>query len=112
VTAPFISLDGATATGPGEAHDLGGVYDHHTIVASQTGSPSSVQVVFEGSHDGQTWISLASLSFSSGPASATVPTTAVPGALVRFVRANLTTLSGGSSPTVTATIASDSTGED
>lgn len=31
--------------------------------------------------------------------------------LVRFVRANLTTLSGGSSPTVTATIASDIEGE-
>lgn len=98
---PFTSLDAATATGPGAAKDLEGVFSTHTICVTTTGSPSSMNVVIERSHDGVNWFSTGSPNISAGPTMATVDTH-----LVRYVRANLTSLSGGSAPTVTATIAS------
>ena len=74
---------------------------------------ASWTVVLEGSHDGSAWLSLGQVSGSSaGPVSVTAPTSDIPGTLVRYVRANLTALTGGSTPTVTATIASDASGED
>lgn len=102
MAVPFTSLDAATVTGPGTAHDLGELADHHSLLWWSEGGPSS-RVDLEGSHDGEHWFSLAvgSGGFALAPASST------PGVLVRYVRANLVTLTGGSSPTVTATIASD-----
>lgn len=109
---PFQSLNAASATGAGAAHDLGVLADHHTMFVLTTGG-ATWTVVLEGSHDGSAWLSLGQASGSSaGPVQVTTPTSDIPGILVRHVRANLTVLTGGSSPTVTATIASDTSGED
>lgn len=62
-----------------------------------------MNVALEGSHDGAVWTTLATAS-GSGPTAAAF----VEGRPVRYVRANLTVLSGGSSPAVTATVASSS----
>lgn len=116
MSTPFVSLDAATAVGPGASKDLDGVYDHHTMVTYATGSPTSYEVYFEGSHDDSAWFGLAlAQGGGSSVISRTVPDYTMPtgsGHLARYVRARLLSLSGGSSPTVTATIATDVTGED
>lgn len=107
MAVPFESLAAANSTGPGASHDLGELAEHHTMFVTTTGG-ATWALALEGSHDDTNWLSLGQVSGSSaGPVQVTTPTTDVPGILVRYVRANLTTLTGGSSPTVTATIASD-----
>ena len=68
-----------------------------TMIVSVTGSPSSFSVSLEGSHDQTVWATLATVTT---PGATTVDTH-----LIRYARANLTALSGGSSPAVSATIA-------
>ncbi|MFD4343411.1 hypothetical protein ACFWQ6_00765 [Streptomyces coelicoflavus] len=98
---PFTSLDAATAAGPGEAKDLEGALAIHFLIAVVTGGPSTADIALEGSHDGVTWVTLATASGTVASRTARAEAYAV-----RYVRANLTSLSGGSAPTVTATIAS------
>ena len=108
MSLPFVSLNAATATGAGDSRDLEGSFDHHTLIVSSTGG-ASINVALEGSHDGTTWVTLA----NAASGQVTVPNSgAATGPLIRYVRANLTMLSGGSSPTVTATIASETDGEE
>ena len=97
---PFKSLDAATTPGPGAVRDLEGVLSNHTIQAVVTGNPTSFTVRLQASLDGVTWnnIGAASQSTRLGP-------TDFPYA-VRYVRAYLESLSGGTSPTVTTYIAS------
>lgn len=112
---PFVSLDAAISTGPGVAVDLNGTSNEFTLVVFTSGSPASFDVELQGSHDGSNWFSLdlsvgPSISVNSteytntnnnsgGQAASRVKPHA------RYVRANLDTLTGGTSPTVTATIA-------
>lgn len=98
MSLPFASLDAATSTGPGVAKDLEGSFGKHTIAVSDTGG-STFSVKFEGSHDNSIWFTI--VGIISGAS-----VTTVDGNLYRYVRANLEVLTGGSSPTVTATIAS------
>ena len=49
------SLDTATGNGAGTALTLASVLRCHTIIVSYTGTPSSVHVNLEGSHDGTIW---------------------------------------------------------
>jgi len=112
MAVPFLALDAAVATGAGVSRDLGEVADHHTLFVTATGSPSSWTVKLQGSHDDLTWVDLHSASGSTATTAVTAPQSDAPGHLVRYIRANLTSLVGGSSPTVTATIASDTSGED
>jgi hypothetical protein len=95
---PYLSLDAATAAGPGAVLDLGRVESEFTLAVFTTGSPSTCNVVLQGSHDGENWAGI------SGPASVGL-NNSNSGFLVRYVRADCTALSGGTSPTVTATIA-------
>lgn len=116
MSLPFTSLDTATAVGPGASEDLGGAYDHHTMVVFKTGG-GAVSVRLEGSHDDVNWFSLGTVGFSSPSADEAMVLTAAPvsgspGHLVRYLRAYWVNLAGGTSPTVTATIATDTTGED
>lgn len=98
---PFTSLNAATSTGPGTSRDLERPTRLFTMVVSATGSPSSVSVDLEGSLDGSFWFALVR---RNDIGAATVGDSA--GAhFVRYVRANALTLSGGSSPTLTAVIA-------
>ncbi|MDG4756057.1 hypothetical protein O7630_34500 [Micromonospora sp. WMMD718] len=97
---PFTSLSQATtAPAVGVARDLEASLGNHTMLLTVTGSPPSWQVALEGSHDGQTWFFLNAGGSSSGPL---VHATQV----VRHIRARLSSLTGGESPSVSATIAS------
>jgi len=98
---PLTSLNAATATGPGAVKDLEGSFDFHTIFVHSTGG-ASWSVTLEGSHDGVNWDAMATVTYSGN-----IDTmTPVSGLLVRYVRANLISLTGGTSPTITASIAS------
>src|SRR5262249_11251573 len=95
------SLNAATVTGAGSAiqFDLPRTNIAMTVVA--TGSPSSWQVALQGTIDGITWGNLAAPQSFSGNDFALIHGTGP----VMAARANLHTLVGGSSPTVTAVIA-------
>jgi hypothetical protein len=97
---PFASLDAATSPVAGATKDLDGSLSKHTIAVHSTGSPASFTVDFEGSHDNVTWFATGAASITSNAI------VTVDNHLFRYMRANLTALTGGSSPTVTATIAS------
>jgi hypothetical protein len=88
-------LDAVTTTGAGPSRDLGDLRDEIAVQVETTGSPT-FSVQFQGSLDGENWFSLGS--------AITSPTagTAVTGELARYVRADLTALSGG---TLTAAVA-------
>lgn len=64
-----------------------------------TGAPTTVSVTLQGSLDGVNWFVLATSSSTTGDYQS------VADKPVFFVRANLATLTGGTSPTVTARIA-------
>lgn len=93
---PFTSLDAATEVGPGAVKDLEGSFRHHTMIVNVTGAPTQVSVNLVGSHDGEHWASLGHVG--GGILSAE--------GLVRYVRADVTILTGGTAPTVFASIAS------
>lgn len=98
---PFTSLTAATSTQAGTAKDLEDSVAVHTMIVTVTGSPTSVSVNLEGSHDNVNWVNLTTYtSTSSGYVSFDSQVR------VRYVRANLTAITGGSSPTITASIGS------
>lgn len=109
MSLPFTSLSSATSPVAGAVKDLETVSREHTMYVRVTGAPSDLQVDLEGSHDSVTWFSLGTVNegvISGGQARVNTPFDQTRYDLVRYVRANLITLSGGSSPAVTATIAS------
>jgi hypothetical protein len=100
-SGPYESLNAATTTGAGAVFDLGVVRSVHTMQTMVTGSPVSVTVVLVGSLSASgPWLTLATSTSTTGD----VQTAS--GKAVRYVAANLTTLTGGTAPTVTALIAS------
>ena len=99
----YTSLDSAIATGPGEDRRLLKATAHHTMAVTLTGQPTTVEVVIEGSHTGYDWFPMGTLQCALIGGLKTLPATTH---LVTYIRANLTRLEGGDSPTVTATIAS------
>lgn len=102
---PAVSLNAATAAGVGTAKDLEAVLGNHQLIATLvTSGATNADVDVEISHDGVRWVRLGGISFSAS--SAETRTTGPLSGLARFVRANLVSLSGGASPTVTATVAS------
>lgn len=74
----------------------------HTIQGMLTGSPSSVVIDLDGSLDGDTYYQLASHTVTAQELATDSFMFHVTSKLVRYVRLNLVTLSGGTSPTVTA----------
>lgn len=102
----FNSLNAATSTGPGGWPALNEPRSIHTMQVSFTGSPTRVVVNLEGTVDGTNWKVFATFDTNAGNASGDVITISEQPLL--NARANLTTLTGGSSPTVTAAIQSDS----
>jgi len=100
-SGPNTSLNAATSTGPGTVTDLGVVRSSHTLQTSTTGSPTGVTVNLEGSLAATgPWATLATSTSTTGDVQTAT------GKAVRYVRANLTVLTGGTAPTVTALIAS------
>ncbi len=99
----FVSLDGARDLGPGQERQLQATTAHHTMAVTLTGEPLNCEVTLEGSHDGYGWFPIGTLQLAL---TGGLKTTQSTGALFNHVRANLTKLEGGNSPTVTASIAS------
>jgi hypothetical protein len=99
----FVSLDGATALGPGQERQLQMTTAHHTMAVSLTGEPTNCVVILEGSHDGYIWFPIGTQQLYLAGGVKTVPPTAH---LFNHVRANLMELEGGVYPTVTVSIAS------
>lgn len=69
MSLPFLSLNGVTGTGAGDAHDLEGVSAYHRMVATMSGYSGSgtVHVVLETSLDGSTWLQYQSSSPTGAP---------------------------------------------
>ena len=74
----------------------------HTVQVVVTGGPSAVTIDLEGSLNGTEWFQLANYVFTAGDISAGQAMFHVTNKPVMDVRANLVTLTGGASPTVTA----------
>ena len=91
------SLDAVSATGPGAAIMFDEPHTNHSLSYSTTGSPTSVAVELEGTIDGTNWFGLFSAGNPPFGNSIDFP--------LLGIRANLTTLVGGVSPTVTAWVA-------
>jgi hypothetical protein len=93
----YTSLDAIAAAAAGTAFESGG-RTQATWGYTTTGSPTGVSVQFEVSHDGVNYerYGEALVGTSSGAGAGT--------GTFRFCRLNCTTLSGGSSPTLTGTI--------
>jgi hypothetical protein len=100
-TLPYgESLTSATTVPTtGAVVDYGEYKATHTFVATLTGSPSSYNVGCYLSQDGVNWFAAGSIS------SIGTPTLHVGGRVARYARVDLTALSGGTSPTVSATVA-------
>lgn len=94
-------LDAASSTGVSTAWYLSSGANEHTVQCMATGSPTSVVVELEGSLDNGTWYQLAEHLWSNSELSNQAAMFHVSSKLVGYVRINLTTMSGGSSPTMT-----------
>lgn len=108
---PFTSLSAATAVGPGESLDLEGSFGYHTMVVSADTGAGHWSVFLEGSHDDINWVSLLNTQYPGAQTAVLGVGSGGAGHLVRYVRANLTSL-GGTTPTITVTIASQTNEED
>jgi streptogramin lyase len=104
-TPPALTLNAVTATGAGTSVELSRFASNTNSIGlftTTTGSPSAVSFTVEMSPDGTNWYTLSGSTLSATTATCqnySIP----PGAA--FVRARLGTLTGGTSPTVTAYIA-------
>lgn len=98
-----LLLNAATATGASSSLKVSQIPSQHTVQATMGGTvvATAVTVDLEGSLDGTTWATLASHAFSAGEITAEAALFHVVDKPVKYVRANLTTLTGGTAPTVT-----------
>ena len=96
-------LNAATATGAGSSQKVSQIPSQHTVAATMGGTvvATAVTVDLEGSIDDTTWFQLARHVFSAGEISAEAAMFHVIDKPVRYVRANLIALTGGTDPTVT-----------
>ncbi|PHS09397.1 MAG: hypothetical protein COA78_12105 [Blastopirellula sp.] len=91
-------LDAADSTGAGAVLSLPHLVKNHAVQLSNTeGSPTTVTIALEGSLDGVTFFVLDSSTYTS-----VANMNFAVDKPVNYVRLNLTVLSGGTSPTVTA----------
>ena len=102
--APFVSINAVTTPTTGLYVSFNACRQYSSMQVSYTGAPTTVTVNLLGTLDGQNWFQLAQYSGGSGESGKSgdiVWGTAMP---VIAINAVLTTLSGGSAPTVTATL--------
>ena len=101
----FKSLAAATAVGAGASMQYVEALVHHDIQVIITGAPTAVRVDVESSNDGgTTWGAIDTWSLAGGDVSGGHSFTS--GQPVMMMRANLVTLTAGTTPTVTAYIVS------
>jgi hypothetical protein len=98
----FKLLDAATGTGASASLALRKIVEGHTVQINITGSPTAVTVDIEGSLDNSNWSRVLTSAMSAAELTAGTSIAHVEDKPVRFVRLNLITLTGGTSPTVTA----------
>ncbi|HYE59423.1 MAG TPA: hypothetical protein VD948_13000 [Rhodothermales bacterium] len=97
-----LSLDAETGTGAGESFQVWSNSQPRSLPVSHrwlftiTGSPTNIRIDIEGSLDDSTWFDINCWNLVSDG------TLYIPNPQVYYARANLVTLTGGSSPTVTA----------
>lgn len=96
----FISLSAATSTGAG-SELTSDVRPSATVQISITGAPSAVTVTLEGSIDGHNWDIVDTHIMSAGELTALGAIYGVADTPLKYRRLNLTTLTGGTAPTVT-----------
>lgn len=97
-TRVINAMPGATATGAGNSIDLDHGRRTFTMQTVVTGTPVAVSITLQGSLDGANWTTLATSTSVTGDQQYVIDKPQ------RFLRANLGTLTGGTSPTVTAYI--------
>lgn len=102
IDGPIPALAAVATTGAGNAYVLSRPRAINSMQVSFTGGSPTVKVYLEGSIDGTNWVTLATFDTGAGDASGAIKTSS--SIVVNQVRANVATLSGGTSPTVTATI--------
>lgn len=101
-----ISLNAATATGLGTAIHLGVPREDHAMQVVFTGSPTAVKVLLWGSLDGTNYGSTPAATFDTADGLVSGDKIGVSESNFTHVLADLVTLTGGTTPTVTARIAS------
>jgi hypothetical protein len=93
---PVVTVATQSATGASASYDAGAYMPRtHTLVIIPTGGPATCTLQMQYSLDNANWFSLGAAQTCTSAISVVVidiPT--------RYVRANLTALTGGSSPTV------------
>lgn len=98
--AAGTSLNAVTANGNGSTIDFVCARSNITVVVTATGAPAAGTVTLQVSHDGVNWFATA----TTATAGATVTSGTLSNGAWRYARAVLSALSGGTSPTVTATL--------
>lgn len=96
----ITALSAVTSTGAGSSNSLGSGLEKHTWEIVVTGAPATVSITLQGSIDGTNWYTLDTSTTTTSEMRHVVNKP------VRFIRANLGTLTGGTSPTVTVRILS------
>ncbi len=95
-------LSSATATGPGQAWAVplraAGQFGRYTWQVIPTGTFTALTVTLEGSLDGATWFTLDTINSVTGGAAS------VSAAPVNFLRANVTTFTGGTNVSAMLTL--------
>lgn len=102
IDPPVISLSAVTTTGAGNAVNFSQPRRNISMQVVYTSNPSPVKVTLEGTIDGVDWFTLA--TFDTGAASVNKDIVQSNNFSVLSARANLVTLTGGTNPTVTASI--------
>lgn len=96
-------LNAATATGAGSTFRVGIIPTKHTCAVTMGGTlvATAVTIDLEGSIDDTSWFTLANHAFTAAEITATSAMFHVVDKPVKYVRANLQTLTGGTDPTIT-----------
>lgn len=94
----MTSLNAVAATGNGTSFNLGTTHKDFGFQVTTTGSPTTIAVQLQGSLDGANWSNIGNSQSAAGLYAVS------PSAPCTWVRAQLNTLSGGSSPTVTVLV--------
>jgi len=102
IDPPFTSLNAVTTTGIGGVMIMSAPHNNVSMQVVSTGSPTAVKANLEGSIDGINFTPLA--VFDTGAGATNLAIASSTSTMVLYARANLLTLTGGTTPTVTARI--------
>ena len=100
-------LNAATATGLSTVLEHSTPVRNHALQVTITGAPSAVTVTLFGSLDNLTFVSLGVHAFSAGELTATKAMFFDVDKPVPYIKAELTTLTAGTAPTVTVKYVGD-----